>query len=288
MITAVLLSLLLAPPPSAPAAPPAPPSAPAAPREGAPAAAGESMRPESLPPEWTFDDRRAGGDDAMRFFQFGPPRGAAAPKDGWGVLLILPGGTGSADFRHFCGRIAVQALPAGFIAVELVAPAWSNAGDRVVWPTRFSNPDKARFTAEAFIDAVVKDLRDRLPVDPSRVLALAWSSSGPALYADLLRPESPVRGWTIAMSVFRPQWFGDEQAAVLRGRRVHLLHGVDDRGIPIDRHARKAEARLRELGVDATLVVMRSGHGWTDDPFGRIRGSVEWLVRDPAAPPPAP
>lgn len=205
-----------------------------------------------------------------------------APRDGFSLLLILPGGDGSEEFKVFCRSITERAIVDGMIVVQLVAPAWSGKEDRVVWPTQSSNPEKGRFTTEEFIDAVIEDLAKVIPVDRKRIVALGWSSSGPALFNELLRAKTPITGWIIAMSVFHPKAFTDDTRAVVSGRRVYLLHSPDDQLIKLQQHAAKAEKRLNELGAETTLVTYPGGHGWTDDPFGRIKTAIEWIARPPS------
>src|SRR5712692_7867075 len=81
-------------------------------------------------------DLDAAGDPDKRFFLIGPIEGAKAQKDGYKLLLVLPGGDGSANFNPFVRRILKNALPDGYIIAQLVAKAWSNDPNRIVWPTK--------------------------------------------------------------------------------------------------------------------------------------------------------
>ena len=81
-------------------------------------------------------ERTVDGNDKKRYFQIGPSKTAKQPADGWKLLLILPGGDGSAEFHPFCRRIHKNALPDGYVVAQLVAPKWSNNRNRVVWPTK--------------------------------------------------------------------------------------------------------------------------------------------------------
>ena len=49
----------------------------------------------------TSHDLRAGKDEKKRYFLVGPHQGVAAPKKGYGLLVVMPGGDGSADFHPF-------------------------------------------------------------------------------------------------------------------------------------------------------------------------------------------
>src|SRR5438105_2205652 len=77
----------------------------------------------------------AAGNEQMRFVLIGPVA-KEAPKDGSHLLLILPGGDGSADFRPFCTNILKEALPQSYVVAELIAPKWREGNDRIVWPTQ--------------------------------------------------------------------------------------------------------------------------------------------------------
>ena len=67
-----------------------------------------------------LQDLRAGGNDKMRYFII--QRLVEPAKDGWRTLFVLPGGSGDAQFQPFVTRIAKNALPVGYLVVELVAP----------------------------------------------------------------------------------------------------------------------------------------------------------------------
>src|SRR5256885_326055 len=72
-----------------------------------------------------------------------------------GLILILPGGPGSADFLPFCANVlTLYGIPADFVAAELVAPQWSTNEDRVVWPSRAFPDRHSKFTSDEFLGAV--------------------------------------------------------------------------------------------------------------------------------------
>ena len=229
---------------------------------------------------------RAGDDDLLTVK--GQPKqqyfliGAGAAKAGGdakprGLLVVMPGGDGSKEFHAFVTSIQQEALPDGYLVAQLVAvPAKVNP---VVWPTEKLPQKKQAFTTEQFIENVVREVKARHKVDDARVFALGWSSSGGAAYGITLKPGSPVRGAAVAMSVFKSKELPPLSGA--KGRRFAILHSEDDRMTPI-RMARDAEKRLAEAGGEVKFIEMSGGHGWQDDPFGRIREAVEWLERKPA------
>jgi hypothetical protein len=62
----------------------------------------------------TSQDLRADKDENKRCFLVGPQKGTTAPKKGYGLLVVLPGGDGSADFQPFVKRIYKNAVPEGY------------------------------------------------------------------------------------------------------------------------------------------------------------------------------
>src|SRR5206468_1678202 len=121
-----------------------------------------------------------------------PPLPAGAEDAACGLLVVLPGGTGSADFLPFV-RDGVHAQLPAFCCAMVVAPKWT-ADQQIVWPTARSKVAGMRYTTEEYVRAVVADVRRAHTIDDRRVLLLAWSSSGPAAYATLLGENSPFRG----------------------------------------------------------------------------------------------
>src|SRR5947209_6991270 len=94
-------------------------------------------------------DLRAGKDENKRYFLIGPTKDAKAPKGGYGLIVILPGGPGSADFHPFVKRIFKHAVPEGYIAAQPVAVTWADTQE-IVWPTAGNKKlvPEAKFTTE--------------------------------------------------------------------------------------------------------------------------------------------
>lgn len=234
--------------------------------------AGQEEKPKAQAAPPTVD-RQAGGDARKRYFLYGPQPGQPAPTGGYRLLLVLPGGDGSEGFRPFVESIHQQALPAGYLTAQLVAPRWTDDPERVIWPTaRLTHPN-AKFTTEQFIRAVVEDVRKSHKLDPRYVFTLGWSSSGSSGYAASLEKDRVVTGSFIAMSVFKPDLLPALEAA--KGHRYYLLHSPQD-FIPI-RMAEQARDSLRAAGAETELVTYEGGHGWKGDPFAMIRAGVRWL-----------
>ena len=175
-------------------------------------------------------DLRIGGDAKKRYFLIGT-RDARPPDAGFGLLIVLPGGDGSADFGPFIRRMHKNALKDRWLVAQAVAPKWDEEQfKRVVWPTATLPYPAAKFTTEEFVREIVADVKTRAKIDPRRVILLGWSSGGPACYAMALRKETPVTGAFIAMSVFRPgQLPGLENA---KDKAFFLLQSPQDRVTP--------------------------------------------------------
>jgi predicted esterase len=223
-------------------------------------------------------DLRAGKDENKRYFLIGPAKGATAPKDGYGLVVIMPGGDGSADFHPFVKRIFKHAVPAGYVAAQPVAVKWSD--EDVTWPTDKLRVRGMKFTTDQFVEAVVDDVAARHKIDPARVFTLTWSSSGPAAYAVSLTGKK-VTGSLVAMSVFKPETLPDLKAA--KGHAYYLYHSPDDRVCPY-RMAEQAEKDLTKTGAKVSLKTYAGGHGWRGPLYADLRTGIEWLEKNHAAP----
>jgi predicted esterase len=223
----------------------------------------------------------AEGDSHKQYFLIGSRKDTSPPKEGYRLLLILPGGDGSAEFHLFCKRIYKFALDSNYLVAQLVAPKWSeDQFEKIVWPTHKTPWTGAKFTTEEFIEAVVRDVKKRSPVDARYIFALGWSSSGPAVYAAALQKDTALRGAFVAMSVYKPQQLPSREHA--RGRAFYILHSPED-FIPI-RMAQQAELDLSGRGARVQLQTYAGGHGWRGDVYGSIREGIRWLEQQVTQP----
>ncbi len=214
-------------------------------------------------------DLKAGNDPLKRYFLIGKPS-AGANK----LLVVLPGGDGSENFNPFLRRVWKNAMPAGYLLAEVVAPQWSeDQKNSIVWPTKKVRWTGMKFSTEELIEAVVKDASAKVSIDPSKVYVLGWSSGGPATYAAAL--SSPVvKGAFVAMSVYNPTAMPAPSGG--RDKPFYLFQSPDD-SVTTYGHALTAQKELTSGGAKVTLVNYKGGHGWTDDPFGNIRKALLWL-----------
>lgn len=235
------------------------------------------VRAQQIDPSLLVEDRAAGEDKMKRYFLIRHrPEPAAEPKE-YGLLLVLPGGPGSAEFLPLCANgIAKYGVPEDFAVAQLVAPVWDAAEAKMlVWPGAALPSTRAKFTSERFIDAVIDDVGARLPVKAGRVFTLGWSSSGHVLYSSALT-NPRIGGSFIAMARFYPAAMA--QAEKARGKRFYFWHSPDDPICPYG-EAEMAAKFLEEKGALTVLRSYKGGHGWVPNTFwaDRIREAVEWF-----------
>ena len=189
---------------------------------------------------------------------------------GLSAAIGIAGGRRIGRVSSLCGRIQKDALKGEFVVAQPISPF------HIVWPTKGGRVKLP--TTEEAIDAIIADVTQRYPIDRKQVYALAWSSSGPAIYATLLAEKSPLAGAMIAMSVFKP----DElpPLANAAGRRIYLLHSPADKVCPY-RMASQAQDQLKSAGAAVTLVDYDGGHGWHGPVFEQIRTGIRWLQPSP-------
>lgn len=220
-------------------------------------------------------DRRIGDDAQKRYFLIGLDKESKAPAGGYGLLIVLPGGDGSADFHDFVRDIHRNVLKKGWLLAQAVAPKWDEQQfEQVVWPTEKLPYAAAKFTTEEFLEAIVKDVKAKAKLDSKRVYLLGWSSGGPPCYSFALRKDSPVTGAFIAMSVFKPKLMPPLKNA--KGKAFYLLQSPDDR-ITRLQFAEAAEKALRDAGAKVKLQQYEGGHGWHGERWKMIGDGIAWL-----------
>jgi RNA polymerase sigma factor (sigma-70 family) len=219
---------------------------------------------------------RAAGDADKRYYLLGPKKDAKPPAEGYGLLVILPGGDGGADFHPFVKRIYKNALSDQYVAAQLVAPRWT-ADQQIVWPTKTNPVAKMKFSTEEFVEAVIEDVAKKRKLDRKRVFTLSWSSSGPAAYAASLQDKRSVTGSFVAMSVFNPRFLPPLKGA--KGHAYYLYHSPADRVCPY-RMAEQAKNSLAANGAKVRLETYEGGHGWRGNVYDDIRNGVDWLEKN--------
>jgi predicted esterase len=226
------------------------------------------------------EDIRVGNDDKKRYLLHAPPKEAKEAASGWRVLVVLPGGDGSAEFAPFLGHVRDEALGDGWLLAQIVAPVWDeDQAKSIVWPTDKNRWKGMKFSTEKLVDLVVEDLAKRKHVDPKSIFTLSWSSGGPAAYAISLEPKTRIAGSFVAMSVFRPEWLPSLKTA--SGRFYYLYHSPQDTTVPMSM-AEKARDELTKQGAVVELATYDGGHGWHGNVFDDIKHGVAWLQEQSA------
>jgi RNA polymerase sigma factor (sigma-70 family) len=248
-------------------------------KDARPAAPGEGVGDDDDIADVPSQDLRAAKDDNKRYFLIGPVKDTKRPKDGFGLVVILPGGPGSADFHPFVKRIYKNSIPDGYLVAQPVAVQWTD-GQEIVWPTTKNPVDKMQFSTEEFVAAVIKEVAAKHPVNGKRVFTLSWSSSGPAAYAISLSDRS-VTGSLIAMSAFNPRLLPPLEKA--KGHAYFLYHSPDDEVCPY-RMAEQAARDLETNHAKVKLLTYEGGHGWRGGLYEHIRQGIEWLEKNAPTP----
>lgn len=241
------------------------------------------IRQDNAEPSWEIPedladvpalDLRIADDEKKRYFLIGNVESPSPRKAGRRVLVVMPGGNGSAAFSPFIRRIYRRTLSDEWVVAQIVAPKWSR-GQSVVWPLKSSPFPAARFSTEQLFDDVIADVAARGLIDRSEVYVLAWSSSGPAAYAIALRDKPGIAGALIAMSVFNAGEYSKLNATPTPG--FYLLQSPEDKVTPFG-HAEAARTFLASLGSKVELTQYAGGHGWHGNPFEMLSTGVNWLI----------
>lgn len=232
-----------------------------------------SSGPADEVPGVRSEERTIGGDPQQRYvlIQTDPP--VQPPAEGYGLVLVIPGGDGSTSSLGFAKRVFKASLSDRYVVAYLVAPRWS-PDQKLVWPTEQLTTPGQRFSTEAFATAVVRDVSGMVRVDRGRVLTFAWSTGGPAAYALSVARDTPVRGSLIAMSVFTPSLLPSLERA--RGQAYYLYHSPDDKVSRFE-FATTARELLSNQGAAVELATYDGGHGWQGPHFVRLSAGFRWL-----------
>ncbi len=229
-----------------------------------------------IDPAISVQERLAAGNSQQKYFLIEHQPGKTNAPAKRGLLLILPGGPGGADFLPFCANIlTLYGVPKDFIVAELVAPQWTKDEDRIVWPGKLFPDQRAKFTSEEFLSNVIADVQKSNVVDARYIFTLGWSSSGHVLYSASLS-NTNVTGSLICMSRFIPAKMPSLDQA--KGKNYFFYHSPDDPICPFA-EAELAARTLKEHGARTKLVSYPGGHGWQPNTYycDRIMDGIKWL-----------
>jgi predicted esterase len=240
-----------------------------------PALSDKWKRPAEILENIAVERCHAGGNPKQQYFLMRHHK-PARPVSKYGLVVIVPGGPGTVEFLPFGANVlTAAAIPDDFLVAQLVAPPWRQDEDRIVWPSHVFPDDRAAFTTEAFLAAVIAEVSKKEAIDERLVFTLGWSSSGHVLYSASTRVPQ-VRGSVIAMSRFFPGRSVEKDK--LKSKAYFLYHSPEDGLCPFA-EAELAAKTLEEHGAKAKLVSYKGGHGWQPFTFyaDRIREGILWL-----------
>jgi len=212
--------------------------------------------------------------EGMDYFQFGPKHRDPEPVKGYSLVVVLPGGSGNAEFRAWCEERYEDWVGSGVVMAELVAKKWTPEQE-IVWPTAKSKVDKMKFTTEEFVAAVVWDLASRVKVDPRRVITVSWSSSGPACYRIHTLKKTPVTASLVAMSVFKRDQMDSKRVG--KNRPLFLLHSPEDATCHY-RFVGEARTWFGKSWSKIATDTYQGGHGWGGRSVEKARRGLHWLL----------
>jgi hypothetical protein len=219
--------------------------------------------------------RRAGGDPRKRYFLLVPP--STSPEDVRHLVLVMPGVPGPARLSlPFLSELHA-ALGRKYVLAVLSPPTWGGEqAKRAPWPTEASRArwPEVGFSSEAFLRAVLEDVRAQRAFSVGRAIVFGWSASGPAAYAAASGPDVPYEGFYVLSSPFDP---GVLDLSTVRGRRFYLQHGREDPETPARASETAAEV-LRRHGATVRLDLFEGGPAFSHrDPKYAVRLALSWL-----------
>lgn len=186
-------------------------------------------------------------DGTERTYRLFVPKGAGNAK--MPLVLALHGGLGSGDIMAAKTRFEALAQQEGFIAVfpDGLDGTW-NAGGCCGKAAR-NNVDDVGFLA-----ALIKDLQDRAPLDPSRVFMTGHSNGAMMSFRFGCEHPEMVRGIApVAGSLEIPK------CAASKGTNLLTIHGDADENHPIDGgRGPKSIANVDFVSMAQTLSVWTS------------------------------
>jgi len=194
----------------------------------------------SSPGEITSERQTVAGEEKQEYFLIHDAE-AKPPRSGAKLLLVMPGGDGSANFNPFITNMAKHAIGDGYVVAQLISVKWTPM-QGIIWPTDGSNVEDMQFTTEEFLEAVIGDLEksQKIKFDPEHIYTLSWSSSGPAAYVASLSVER-IKGSFVAMSVFKERAMKRIKRA--NGHRYYIYHSPDDKVCPPNKRRSRSPKR---------------------------------------------
>ncbi len=230
------------------------------------------------------------GDDPQRAYwllcpsYIAPTTAQATPlttlprKPTFGLIVALAGGAGNGeDLTDFWQEAIQKSLKDGYFVALPIAPKW-NARQPAAWVTQqnMAQVKEARFSTETFLNDIVKDVRDRYPIDSSRLFLHGVNEGGLAVYACSLSDMTPFRGFYVLASPFKTAQLPPLTHA--KGRHYLIQQSKDDKVTPYFQAA-AADELLRKQAAVVKLVATKGEHGYkfADSPWEQVAQAIAWL-----------
>jgi len=181
------------------------------------------------------------------------------------VIVALHGGAGHG--RQFLWSWLREARTRGAILVcpSSIGASWSLSGDDCDSPN---------------IAAILDVVRQRWPIDESRILLTGMSDGGTFCYVSGLLASSPFTHIAPIAASFHPLLLEFCDRARLQNLPVYITHGALDWMFPID-VAETAYRSLRSAGADVQYrAIADLSHSYPSEENNKI---IDWLMDSPAS-----
>ena len=204
-------------------------------------------------------------------------RPAAAPTPADELVLLFHGvGSSAEDLRPLAQALAPQRPQAWIVSVRAPHPSEFGAGWQwfsVQGVTEANRPVRVAAAMPAFLQSV--DAWQRETGAVTARTTLIGFSQGAIMALQATQQRQPVAGRVIAIA----GRFAQPPQAVPAGTLLHLMHGEQDRVMPVGL-AVDAQRQLRALGARATLDLYPGlGHGID----ARVIAGIVQRLNEPAA-----
>jgi hypothetical protein len=221
-------------------------------------------------------DMNVDKDRNKRVFLIGLDEKAKAPRGGYGLVVVIPGGDGGPGFANFVHGIHKECVPEGFLTLQIIAPEWVKGQLKTkVWSIERNRLSGAKFTTEEFVLDAIDEVASRTRLNKKKIFSLSWSSGGPPAYSLSLQKKTPIQGSLIRASVFFPDNLPPLSRA--KGHRYCLMQSPTDE-ITKFHHAESARDALEKKRAEVRFVSYEGGHAWPKPIYPKLKSEMEWLL----------
>jgi phospholipase/carboxylesterase len=158
----------------------------------------------------------------------------APPARGWPLVMALHGGSGNGRGFLWSWLRDARSFGALVVAPTAIGPTWALMGEDA------DTPNLAR---------ILQRVRDRWPIDPTRMLLTGMSDGGTFCYVSGLESGSLFTHLAPVSATFHPLMAQIADGERLRGLPIHIVHGRRDWMFPVE-VARQASEALSMAGAE--------------------------------------